>query len=101
MVLNGKGLNIEEGSLTPPELVKALRQSVIEAKRLTTFERLESQESSDELPRIFTFPYSRHASYDELCDLVKAFQPLDVYPCTVNEQRWDEGTSFHSFTMIC
>jgi hypothetical protein len=95
-------LNIEEGSLTPPELVKALRQSVIESKRLATVERLESQgKSSDELPKIITFPYSRHASYDELCDLVKAFQPLDVYPCTVNEQRWDEGMSLHVVTTTC
>ena len=43
------------------------------------------------LPRIITFPYSRHSSYEELCDLVKAFNPKDVYPCTVDEKNWHEG----------
>ena len=45
----------------------------------------------DELPRRITFPYSRHSSFEELCDLVSAFQPADVYPCTVNERRWYNG----------
>ena len=34
------------------------------------------------------FPYSRHSSYSELCNLVQAFSPRDVYPCTVDEERW-------------
>ncbi|KAF2707264.1 hypothetical protein K504DRAFT_492776 [Pleomassaria siparia CBS 279.74] len=35
------------------------------------------------------FPYSRHSSYSELCSLVKAFQPNDVFPCTVDEANWN------------
>lgn len=34
------------------------------------------------------FPYSRHSSYEELCELVNAFKPRDVYPCTVDEENW-------------
>lgn len=40
------------------------------------------------LPKTITFPYSRHSSYPELCDLVKIFKPLDVWPCTVNISEW-------------
>jgi hypothetical protein len=34
------------------------------------------------------FPYSRHSSYSELCELVSAFKPRDVFPCTVDEITW-------------
>lgn len=48
------------------------------------------------------FPYSRHSSYDELCDLVKAFLPTDVYPCTVNEENWGpEDSVEHLFGRFC
>lgn len=40
------------------------------------------------LPNIITFPYSRHASYPELCHIVSAFKPRDVWPCTVDMPRW-------------
>ncbi|KAK4103240.1 hypothetical protein N658DRAFT_514742 [Parathielavia hyrcaniae] len=40
------------------------------------------------LPNIVTFPYSRHSSYPELCHLVRAFKPRDVWPCTVDSPRW-------------
>lgn len=43
------------------------------------------------LPRVITFPYSRHSSYEELCHLVEVFDPKDVYPCTVDEFHWHEG----------
>lgn len=39
------------------------------------------------------FPYSRHSSYSELCELVAAFKPADIYPCTVDEQTWTEDVS--------
>lgn len=42
------------------------------------------------LPRVVTFPYSRHSSYPELCHLVSAFKPKDVWPCTVNPAEWIE-----------
>ncbi|PHH78974.1 hypothetical protein CDD80_5915 [Ophiocordyceps camponoti-rufipedis] len=40
------------------------------------------------LPRVIRFPYSRHSSYPELCELVDLFTPHDVWPCTVNVERW-------------
>lgn len=47
------------------------------------------------------FPYSRHSSYSELCNLVEAFRPKDVYPCTVDEAHWlptlSMNTLFGSF----
>lgn len=42
----------------------------------------------DVLPKTITFPYSRHASYPELCHLVSAFKPKDVWPCTVSPAEW-------------
>ncbi|GAB1315854.1 DNA repair metallo-beta-lactamase domain-containing protein [Madurella fahalii] len=40
------------------------------------------------LPNVITFPYSRHSSYTELCNLVNTFRPGDVWPCTVDVPRW-------------
>lgn len=40
------------------------------------------------LPRTIYFPYSRHSSLPELRHFVKAFRPLDVWPCTVNNAEW-------------
>ncbi|OAA67353.1 DNA repair metallo-beta-lactamase [Niveomyces insectorum RCEF 264] len=51
--------------------------------------------SSTGLPRTVTFPYSRHASYAELCDLLDKLRPRDVWPCTVNPAKW-----FHSGKVI-
>ncbi|KAK1633236.1 beta-lactamase-like protein [Colletotrichum phormii] len=48
---------------------------------------------SGELPRFITFPYSRHSSYQELCDLVRVFRPKDVWPCTVNPADWLRNTT--------
>jgi len=52
--------------------------------------------------RLQEIPYSRHSSYDELCDLVKAFLPIDVYPCTVDEENWGpEDSVEHLFGRFC
>jgi hypothetical protein len=52
---------------------------------------------ADVLPKTITFPYSRHSSYPELCDLVSAFKPRDVWPCTVSPSEWvKEGRLRHS-----
>src|ERR1700760_3226984 len=54
------------------------------------------------LPRTITFPYSRHSSYSELCDLVAAFSPKDVYPCTVDEDNWGPHVGMrHLFGHVC
>jgi len=46
--------------------------------------------------RTIRFPYSRHSSYSELCELVAAFQPKDVFPCTVGEGRWTPEISMEN-----
>lgn len=42
------------------------------------------------------FPYSRHSSYSELCELVAAFKPRDVFPCTVDEATWTPELSMET-----
>ncbi|KAI8933852.1 hypothetical protein NX059_009551 [Plenodomus lindquistii] len=39
------------------------------------------------------FPYSRHSSYTELRGLVATLKPLDVFPCTVDDNRWTPEVS--------
>jgi hypothetical protein len=49
-----------------------------------------------------TFPYSRHSSYAELCELVSAFKPKDVFPCTVDRATWNDLVSMESlFGHLC
>lgn len=48
----------------------------------------EAASTPESLPKMVTFPYSRHSSYAELCHLVDAFKPKDVWPCTVSPQEW-------------
>lgn len=49
-----------------------------------------------------SFPYSRHSSYSELCDLVQRFQPKDICPCTVDVTSWNEDVSMKSlFGKFC
>ncbi|PTB65522.1 hypothetical protein BBK36DRAFT_1201930 [Trichoderma citrinoviride] len=49
------------------------------------------------LPNIIRFPYSRHSSYAELCHLVEAFRPSDVWPCTFHLDVWQSrGMSVES-----
>ena len=40
-----------------------------------------------------TFPYSRHSSYEELCWLIEAFKPKDIWPCTVDKVNWSAAQS--------
>ncbi|KAL9117348.1 MAG: hypothetical protein Q9187_006115 [Circinaria calcarea] len=54
------------------------------------------------LPNCINFPYSRHSSYDELCHLVEVFKPMDVYPCTVDEDSWNVSVSMKAlFGHLC
>ncbi|KAI9751033.1 MAG: hypothetical protein M4579_006208 [Chaenotheca gracillima] len=54
------------------------------------------------LPQTIVFPYSRHSSYAELCHLVGSFKPKTVYPCTVDEEGWEEGCSMRTlFGQFC
>ncbi|KAH7319048.1 hypothetical protein BKA65DRAFT_437717 [Rhexocercosporidium sp. MPI-PUGE-AT-0058] len=58
---------------------------------------------SQALPRVITFPYSRHSSYEELCELLNVFKPKDVWPCTENPYLWHEtGVSIEGlFGELC
>ena len=48
------------------------------------------------------FPYSRHSSYEELCDLIRAFKPKDIHPCTVDEEAWTPDSSIERlFGSLC
>ncbi|KAH0522849.1 hypothetical protein TsFJ059_006636 [Trichoderma semiorbis] len=49
------------------------------------------QRSETTLPNIIRFPYSRHSSYAELCDLVSAFKPRDIWPCTFHLETWQNN----------
>lgn len=63
---------------------------------------VKKNELSLDLPKTITFPYSRHSSYGELCGLVEALQPKDVYPCTVDEANWTPAVSMRSmFGHLC
>ncbi|PLB46692.1 DNA repair protein [Aspergillus steynii IBT 23096] len=54
------------------------------------------------LPRIIHFPYSRHSSYSELCELIAAFKPKNIVPCTVDPFNWGEYVSMQSlFGHLC
>ncbi|CAM1505777.1 Fc.00g114140.m01.CDS01 [Cosmosporella sp. VM-42] len=57
----------------------------------------------EHLPKTIRFPYSRHSSYPELCDLVRVFRPKDVWPCTVNPAEWlSQGVTIQSlFGHLC
>jgi hypothetical protein len=52
-----------------------------------------SSRTINNLPSLIRFPYSRHSSYNELCLLIKAFKPKDIFPCTVNEKGWTMALS--------
>ncbi|KAI9040421.1 putative DNA repair protein [Aspergillus affinis] len=53
-------------------------------------------------PKTIHFPYSRHSSYTELCELVAAFKPKDIVPCTVDPLTWTEDVSMQSlFGHLC
>jgi len=86
--LDDMGLDRQEDDLSLSELTKIILRSLTQ-KRSANIN--ESKQQEEELPRIITFPYSRHSSYPELCDLVRVFRPKDVYACTVDPSSWHEG----------
>jgi DNA cross-link repair 1C protein len=75
------------GRLSILELIKAIEKAVSEKQ--TIYGSVEVEDGA--LSKNITFPYSRHSSYPELCDLVRIFKPKDAYQCTVNEENWNEG----------
>ncbi|TKA79551.1 hypothetical protein B0A55_02738 [Friedmanniomyces simplex] len=91
-------VNVDE--LPLERLVPALAKLVTKAKQKKSYPSPNSPKISskraDGLAKQITFPYSRHSSYGELCDLVDAFKPKDIHPCTVDDAHWttDQSMSF-------
>ncbi|KAK8173337.1 beta-lactamase-like protein [Phyllosticta citrichinensis] len=103
------GLDVLQGE-TSLDGMPLQRLVDILARLATDDEQQPSGENSDSaaaavqtgLPRVITFPYARHASYLELCDLVKTFRPKDLYPCTVDAATWSPQVSMRQlFGHLC
>jgi DNA cross-link repair 1C protein len=56
--------------------------------RLRKNDKSQKSVHEEALTKTICFPYSRHSSLPELCHFVQAFQPKDVWPCTVNTAEW-------------
>jgi DNA cross-link repair 1C protein len=95
---------VEDEDMTLDQLVGILLKLAKDKKEVLIASQVvpEAAPCSKPLPRTITFPYSRHSSYSELCALVEAFQPRDVYPCTVDERTWDTSVSMRTlFGHLC
>ena len=99
--LEDLGIDNQTEEMSLEQLVKAAMTAV--PKQTSHSSQVEPIRLADEeLPKTITFPYSRHASYEECCDLVSAFKPRDVYPCTVDERKWFAGVTMASlFGQYC
>lgn len=86
--LDDMGLDRQEDDLSLSELAKIILRSLTNKRNAKATENKQEEQG---LPRVITFPYSRHSSYAELCDLVRVFRPKDVYACTVDADTWHEG----------
>lgn len=84
------GLDEVDGKVSLVQLAAAIIRTVTEQNRDDPISSRE-QGMYQALPKVITFPYSRHSSYDELCDLLKVFKPKDVWPCTEDPYQWHEG----------
>lgn len=99
LFLDGMGLDRDENELKLEDLGKTLARHAVEQRRIA---KTSTPKKGADLPSTITFPYSRHSSYPELRDLVRIFNPKDVYPCTVDEPNWHEGVSMKTlFGDLC
>ncbi|KAJ5601015.1 DNA repair metallo-beta-lactamase [Penicillium lagena] len=88
----------EEGDISLKKLVDLLSHGMSEKSSGA----ITLREPMANLPKTIRFPYSRHSSYDELCNFVAAFRPKDIHPCTVDESTWTEDVSIrHLFGHLC
>lgn len=70
------------------DIVTALANRIARTK-LESEAPEEVPKQPENLPKHIMFPYSRHSSYGELCSLIEAFKPEDIFPCTVvPEKHW-------------
>lgn len=88
-----------------PQIMTALarKQKAGDDNQPAVRKRKTSKPASAGLPKSITFPYSRHSSYNELRELVAAFRPRDVWPCTAPPPKeWDEEMSMDAlFGDLC
>ncbi|KAI5246008.1 hypothetical protein E4T42_06517 [Aureobasidium subglaciale] len=56
--------------------------------RLVTGKAKQEEEDRLKPQRQITFPFSRHSSYLELRELVQAFKPRDIHPCTIDRSSY-------------
>jgi hypothetical protein len=93
---------LEEDEIKLDDLVNILSRIPKIEKQHDALATKDLANESTSLPKTITFPYSRHSSYSELCDLVQAFRPKDVHPCTVDEANWTPEVSMRSlFGHLC
>jgi DNA cross-link repair 1C protein len=83
------GLDRDQNEMSITHFAELVSRSAVKKRNTTLTEGRENKAKG--LPKVITFPYSRHSSFPELCALVSAFKPKDVYPCTVDEGEWHEG----------
>ncbi|KAL4942428.1 hypothetical protein BDV06DRAFT_192197 [Aspergillus oleicola] len=103
--LDSYGMN-DAHKLPLDELVNALSRGEVSEDTISPVALGSSTDILDKsgkpLSRTIRFPYSRHSSYAELCELVAAFKPRDIHPCTIDPLEWDEAISMQSlFGHLC
>lgn len=96
--LDDMGLDQQEDNLDFSHLGQVLARAVTEKRNEIATEEPDDLSLGKSLPKVITFPYARHSSYFELCHIVKAFNPKDIYPCTVDEENWHEGKSSYTLS---
>jgi len=89
LILNDTEFDCKQEDLLLEELANILTRSVAQQPADKYVKPV--QEGAGQLPKVITFPYSRHSSYAELRNLLRIFLPMDVYPCTVDKVNWHEG----------
>lgn len=104
MLSEGKSLELElkrkEEDLEDIDFDELLKILIEQAQEKVT--KTAGGSAPANLPREITFPYSRHSSYSELCGLVEALKPRDIYPCIVDEDSWEPAVSIKAlFGRFC
>jgi DNA cross-link repair 1C protein len=85
--LDGMGINLDSSAdITLHDFVALLSSS-------RSSHQPNIPTTTTKLTTTLRFPYSRHSSYNELRELVAAFKPRDICPCTVDLDTWNDDVS--------
>ena len=81
-----------KGNIKVEDFIESLVKGVMSCENNAEVDAREAA-SIKGLPCRIQFSYSRHSSYEELCELVAVLRPRDIYPCTTDwrEWTWDES----------